>query len=171
MTTARDAGDCKKSTAERDTQIFSPFWITRGSVRSDSFKEFITDQLRDVGGVNCRAMFGGYGLYRDGAFFGIIHKGRLFFKTDAATAEEYAQRAMKSFRPNAKQILKTYYEVPVDIIEDADCLTEWAVKAIKVSKALSERERRRDSFPRSRDRNRHTAQPRYRRDRADRGSG
>jgi len=33
---------------------------------------------------------------------------------------------MKPFRPNAKQILKTYYEVPVDIIEDAEELTAWA---------------------------------------------
>ena len=27
---------------------------------------------------------------------------------------------MKPFRPNAKQTLKSYYQVPVEIIEDAD---------------------------------------------------
>jgi len=37
---------------------------------------------------------------------------------------------MKPFRPNAKQTLKTYYEVPLDIIEDRDQLSTWAKMAI-----------------------------------------
>ncbi|MBI3611183.1 MAG: TfoX/Sxy family protein [Nitrospirae bacterium] len=113
-------------------------------MKRDSFKEFVLDQLRDLDGLSSRAMFGGYGLYQDGAFFGIIFKGRLYFKTDATTAKEYTQRAMKPFRPNAKQMLKTYYEVPVDIIEDPDLLTEWAIKAIKrrAESNLSKRIRR-----------------------------
>jgi len=75
-------------------------------------------------------MFGGFGVYRDETFFGIIHKGRLYFKIDDATLGEYRKRKMKPFRPNAKQTLKSYYQVPVDIIEDGDRLCEWAVKAI-----------------------------------------
>jgi DNA transformation protein and related proteins len=100
-------------------------------MKSDSFKEFVLDQLRNLGGVNCRSMFGGYGLYRDGAFFGIIHKGRLFFKIDAATAKQYSDKGMKPFRPRAKQTLKTHYEVPEDVIENADRLIEWAKKAFR----------------------------------------
>jgi DNA transformation protein len=104
-------------------------------MKSDSFKEFVLDQLNDLGGVTCRAMFGGHGLCQDGAFFGIIFKGRLYFKTNATTAKSYIEKGMKPFRPNAKMTLKTYYEVPVDIIEDSDRLTKWAGKAIKVSAA------------------------------------
>jgi DNA transformation protein len=37
---------------------------------------------------------------------------------------------MKPFRPNRKQTLKTYYEVPVEIVEDAEQLIEWAQRAI-----------------------------------------
>jgi DNA transformation protein len=104
-------------------------------MKSDSFKEFILDQLRDLDGLSTRSMFGGYGLYQDGAFFGIIFKGRLYFKTDTTTVNEYTQREMKPFQPNTKQTLKTYYEVPVDIIEDSDFLAEWAMKAITISAA------------------------------------
>src|SRR5437867_8432230 len=86
--------------------------------RNDSFKNFVLDQLRDLRGVTCRAMFGGFGLYQGAVFFGIIHKGRLFFKTDERTKLMYVKKGMKPFRPNAKQTLKTYYEVPVDLIED-----------------------------------------------------
>ncbi len=92
----------------------------------DSFKEFVLDQLAGLPGVTCRAMFGGYGLYRGAVFFGIIHKGRLYFKTDDRTRAAYLDQGMKPFRPNKKQTLKTYYEVPVDIIEDAEELAAWA---------------------------------------------
>jgi DNA transformation protein and related proteins len=38
---------------------------------------------------------------------------------------------MKSFRPNPRQTLKSYYEVPVEIIEDDDRLGAWAEAAIR----------------------------------------
>lgn len=50
------------------------------SAKDDGFKDFILDQLADLHGVTARAMFGGYGLYQRTTFFGIIHKGRLYFK-------------------------------------------------------------------------------------------
>ena len=74
-------------------------------------------------------MFGGYGLTLQGRFFGIIHKGRLYFRTDPDTAPLYRARHMNPFTPNASQTLKNYYEVPVDIVESADTLVEWAVAA------------------------------------------
>ena len=99
-------------------------------MKDDSFSYFILDQLRELDGVEARRMFGGHGLYQDETFFGIIHKGKLFFKIDESTVQEYRLRKMKPFRPNAKQMLKSYYQVPVDIIEDADELREWAMRAI-----------------------------------------
>jgi DNA transformation protein len=101
--------------------------------KNDSFKDFVLDQLDGFRDVTCRAMFGGYGLYRGKVFFGIIHKGRLYFKTDEASRETYRQRGMKPFRPSAKQTLKTYYEVPVEIVEDTDQLIAWAGQAARLS--------------------------------------
>lgn len=75
-------------------------------------------------------MFGGFGLYRDEIFFGIVHRGRLYFKTDDSTVRSYRKYKMQPFRPNAKQTLKSYYRVPAEIIEDRDELCEWAMKAI-----------------------------------------
>lgn len=97
----------------------------------DSFKDFVLDQLSELRGVTCRAMFGGFGLYRGAVFFGIIHNSRLYFKTDEASRAAYRERGMKPFRPNPRQTLKTYYEVPVDIVEDQDQLTEWAMQAVR----------------------------------------
>jgi len=99
-------------------------------MKDDSFKDFVVDQLQELDNVEARRMFGGYGIYRDEAFFGIIPKGKLYFKIDESTVGEYRRRKMKPFRPNAKQTLKSYYQVPFDIIEDADELAEWAGRAI-----------------------------------------
>ena len=97
-------------------------------IKDDSFRDFVLDQLREVENLEARRMFGGYGLYRDETLFGIIHKGELFFKIHESTIREFRLRKMKPFRPNAKQTLKSYYQVPVDIIEDADELRAWAIK-------------------------------------------
>jgi DNA transformation protein and related proteins len=102
--------------------------------KDESFKDFVLDQLRDLDNLEARRMFGSFGLYRDETFFGIVSKGRLYLKVDEATVGEYRKRKMKAFRPNAKQTLKSYYQVPVDIIEDADQLAAWSRRAILCQK-------------------------------------
>ena len=103
------------------------------AIKTDSFKDFVLDQLDGLRGVSCRAMFGGYGLYRGEVFFGIIHKGRLYFKTNETSRAAYRERGMKSFRPNRKQTLRTYYEVPADVMENAEQLVVWAGQATRLS--------------------------------------
>ena len=98
--------------------------------KDESFKDFVLDQLRELDGVEARRMFGGHGLYRDEIFFSIVHKGKLYFKVDESTVDEYRKRKMKPFRPNARQTLRSYYEVPVEIIEDGERLGAWAEAAI-----------------------------------------
>jgi DNA transformation protein and related proteins len=102
------------------------------SDKDNSFKEFILDQLSSFDTVIARKMFGGYGLYQSRTFFGIIFKGRLYFKTNAQTRALYAEQGMKPFQPSSKQSLKNYYEVPADILEDFDQLRDWAEAAIRL---------------------------------------
>lgn len=94
-------------------------------MKKDSFCDFVLEQLRDVPDVHCRRMFSGYGLYRGEIFFGIVSEGRVYFKTNAATRKKYEGRGMQPFAPSAKQILKNYYEVPPDILEDPHELARW----------------------------------------------
>ncbi len=100
--------------------------------KHDGFKDFVLDQVADLRGLTCRAMFGGYGLSYKGTFFGIIHKGRLYFKVTPETVDQYKTRGMSPFRPNPRQTLKSFYEVPVDVIEDAEQLNEWAKESLEV---------------------------------------
>jgi DNA transformation protein len=89
----------------------------------ESFTQFVLDQLEPLGGIDCRRMFGGAGLYYEGVFFAIV-------QTDEMTRPAYESQRMGPFRPNARQTLKTYYEVPADVIEDCDALAEWARRAV-----------------------------------------
>lgn len=102
-------------------------------MKADSFKDFVLDQLRELRGLECREMFGGFGLYAGEKFFGIIFQGRLYFKTSEATREAYRTRGMEQFQPNAKQQLTSYYEVPANVIEDAVELIAWAGEAVQVT--------------------------------------
>src|SRR3990172_9511431 len=90
--------------------------------REDSYMDFVLDQMRSLEDVSCRSMFGGYGLYLGADFFGIVYDGRLYFKTDETTREKYRDRGMGPFAPSEKQVLKSYYEVPEEIVEDDEQL-------------------------------------------------
>jgi len=96
----------------------------------DGFTEFVLDQLIGMSQVTCRAMFGGYGLYQRTVFFGIIHKEHLYLKVTPTTVRQYEAHGMKPFRPNSKQTLRSFYEVPIQIIEDSEQLMEWAAASV-----------------------------------------
>jgi DNA transformation protein and related proteins len=102
-------------------------------MKQDSFKEFVLDQLAGLEPVTCRAMFGGFGLYHRDIFFGILHNGRLYFKTNDQTRTAYEAYSMQPFRPSDKQTLKNYYEVPLEILEEDDALVRWAREAVLIT--------------------------------------
>jgi len=76
-------------------------------------------------------MFGGTGLYIGNAFFGIVHKGSLYFRTDEASRPAYVKAGSKPFNPKGKVELHRYYEVPAHILEDSEELLAWAKRACK----------------------------------------
>ncbi len=100
----------------------------------DSFKDFVIDQLEEVGDITVRKMFGGYGIYSAGIFFAVISDGVLYFKTDERTRQRYSDAGMDCFRPSEKQVLKNYFEVPADVLENKNEISEWAEESINVSR-------------------------------------
>ena len=95
--------------------------------KNDSFRDFVSEQLG--ADAEIRPMFGGYGIYRKDVFFGIIFKGRLYFRTGPRTRKAYVSRGMKPFMPSARMTSKTYYEVPADVLEDRETVRAWALQA------------------------------------------
>lgn len=95
------------------------------------FQAFVLDQLEGLPYLTCKPMFGGHGLYQGSLIFGIIFRGRLYFKVNASTVNVYREHMMGPFKPTPKQTLHSFYEVPIEIIEDRDVLKDWALTAIQ----------------------------------------
>ena len=76
-------------------------------------------------------MFGGTGLYMNQSFFGIVHKGSLYMRTDEASRPDYVKAGSRPFNPRGQKELHRYYEVPADVLDDAEELLAWAKRACK----------------------------------------
>ena len=91
-------------------------------------------RLTPLGDIKARAMFGGHGIYLDGQIFGIAAGERIFFKIDETTRPRYEAKGMAVFRPYDDNVtLASYFEVPPDVLDDADAVREWAAEAHRVA--------------------------------------
>ncbi len=107
------------------------------------FNAYVLDQLRDLGDLDCRPMFGCFGLYSGAVFFAIICDDRLFFRTDDASREKYVKMGMAPFQFREKQSVNTYYEVPEAILKNAGKIADWARTAIQCQKDRARSAKRR----------------------------
>lgn len=85
-------------------------------------------------------MFGCFGLYHSGTFFGIICGEDLFFRTNESTRRKYIARRMEPliFREHQKEHF--YYRVPPKVIATEVELCSWAREAVQVQRdRLSEK--------------------------------
>src|SRR5215831_13945440 len=100
---------------------------------SESYRDFVLEQLGRVTPVTGKSMFGGVGIYAQGLFFALIAEDRLYFKVDDATRPDFERRAMEPFRPFGEDSALGYYEVPADVVEDVAQLESWMRNAIHVA--------------------------------------
>ena len=103
---------------------------------SPEVRDFALDQLSGLRGLRAQAMFGGVGLYADEVFFGIVAADVLYFKVDDSTRAAYEASGSKPFKPYADRAMTMpYYEVPLDVLESAPTLVEWARRAVAAARS------------------------------------
>jgi DNA transformation protein len=83
--------------------------------------------------VRARPMFGGYGLYLEDRYFGVIGEGRLYFRTDDESRADYLAFGSVAFQPSSRPRGPTTvgrnFEVPAEVLADPSRLREWALRA------------------------------------------
>ncbi len=89
--------------------------------------------------VQARSAFGGWLLYLEGRYFGLISgEGRVYFRTDEASRADFTSRGMPAFhpgtRPRGPRTVDRNFEVPLEVIEDSALLAEWAERASRVKR-------------------------------------
>ena len=98
---------------------------------SKEYRDHILDLLSEVEGVTARGMFGGAGLYLDGIMFGLLSSQEGFYlRVDDENRPDFEALGSGPFVPfEDGRMRMPYYEVPPEIMEDADELAEWARRA------------------------------------------
>jgi DNA transformation protein len=109
---------------------------------SDEFRDYALEQLAAAGKVVARRMFGGVGLYLDSLFFALISDDTLFFRTDDASRPRFESAGSRQFCPfpDRPSHVMAYWEVPAEVLEDAEQLRVWTREALAA--ALAARSKR-----------------------------
>jgi DNA transformation protein len=112
---------------------------------SPDFLEYVIEQLASTAKVTSRRMFGGVGLYADGLFFALIDDDTVYFKVDDSNRADYVARGCQAFRPFADDptYSMSYFELPADVLEDAELLRPWARKSFAVAASAAAAKQRR----------------------------
>lgn len=103
---------------------------------SPEHREFVLEQLGRVAPqITARAMFGGVGVYSGGLFFALMAGETLYLKVDDANRPDFEAIGMGPFNPfgDEKHVMQ-YYELPADLLEDADRLRPFVDGAIDVAR-------------------------------------
>jgi DNA transformation protein len=99
----------------------------------EDYLTFVMDQLSAIDNVTTKRMFGGVGLFRNSLMFAKIGGGKFYLKVDDHNKSEFEARGMKAFYSEKKRKGMPYWAVPVDILEDKDELTKWAMKSYEAA--------------------------------------
>lgn len=99
---------------------------------SPDYLAYVLEQLAQLPILSSRRMFGGYGLYCDGRFFALISRDVLYLRVNDANRADYQSRGMAQFRPRSRgrEVSMNYFELPADVLEDAEECAAWARRSV-----------------------------------------
>jgi DNA transformation protein len=114
-------------------------------VASDSFGEFLREQLAPLGRVTMRRMFGKTGVFCDGLMFGMVTKDTLYLRVDdhnRAAFMEAGSFPPLSYEKKGCTIDLSFWRAPEWLLDEPDELVAWAREALAAaSRVAAKRER------------------------------
>ena len=123
-------------------------------VASDSFAEFLKEQLAPLGRVTMRRMFGKTGVFCDGLMLGMVTDNTLYLRVDddnRLAFQEAASFPPLNYRKKSSTIDLSFWRAPERLFDEPDELVTWARIALAAAgRVAAKRERaapRRKSKP------------------------
>jgi DNA transformation protein and related proteins len=98
-------------------------------VASDSFAEFLREQLAPLGGVTMRRMFGKTGVFCNGVMFGMLTENMLYLRVDdhnRAAFKEAESFPPLSYEKKGCTIDLAFWRAPERLFDEPDELVTWA---------------------------------------------
>ena len=102
-------------------------------VASDSFAEFLHEQLAPLGRLAMRRMFGKTGVFCDGVMFGMVADNTLYFRVDDDNRTVFAEAAAVpplNYEKKGSTIDLSFWRVPERLFDEPDELVTWAQAAL-----------------------------------------
>ena len=114
-------------------------------VASDSFAEFLREQLAPLGRVTMRRMFGKTGVFCDGLMFGMVTDNTLYFRVDDHNRAAFKEAEVfppLSYEKKGRTIDLSFWRAPERLFDEPDELVTWARAAVAAaSRVAAKRER------------------------------
>ena len=123
-------------------------------VASDTFAEFLREQLAPLGRVTMQRMFGKTGVFCDGVMFGMVTENTLYFRVDdqnRVMLKEAEAFPPLNYAKKGHTIDLSFWRAPERLFDEPDELIAWARAALAAAhRVAAKRERtapRRKSKP------------------------
>lgn len=100
------------------------------------FVESLLDLLAPIGGVTARRMFGGYGIYKDELFIGLVDDDKLYLRADAITRPRFDELGLPPFSftyPDGRMITMKYHLAPEEALASPMRMKPWAMMAVEAA--------------------------------------
>jgi DNA transformation protein and related proteins len=109
-------------------------------VASDSFAEFLSEQLAPLGRITMRRMFGKTGVFCDGFMLGMVADNTLYFRVDEhnrAAFEEAASFPPLNYRKKGSTIDLSFWRAPERLFDEPDEFVSWARIALAAARRVA----------------------------------
>ena len=109
-------------------------------VASDSFAEFLREQLAPLGRVTMRRMFGKTGVFCDGLMLRMVTDNTLYFRVDddnRAVFQEAASFPPLNYRKKGETIDLSFWRAPERLFDEPDELVAWAGIALAAARRVA----------------------------------
>ena len=102
---------------------------------ANQFIEHLHDVFRDLGPIDVRRMFGGYGIYHQGLMFALVVDDTLYLKADARNAGHFerAQLPRFTYQRGGRTASIGYHRAPGAVLEDAAAAQVWARRSFEAA--------------------------------------
>jgi DNA transformation protein len=114
-------------------------------VASDSFAEFLREQLASLGPVTMRRMFGKTGVFCDGLMLAMVSDNTLYFRVDddnRAAFKEAASLPPLNYRKKGGTIDLSFWRAPERLFDEPDELVSWARAALAAARRVAAKRKR-----------------------------
>jgi len=114
-------------------------------VASDSFAEFLAEQLAPLGHISMRRMFGKTGVFCDGLMLAMVRDNTLYFRVDEenrATFREAEAFPPLDYAKKSGTIDLAFWRAPERLFDEPDELVTWARAALGAAGRVATKRKR-----------------------------